>query len=358
MDRYDSTCCRTGSLLALLLGCAILAGCGGGGGGGGGPTASNVCHSTPPGQTLNGTLPGNGNRLTYAAGSLAPAKGRVTIDVAGNFSYVPETGLPSGDGRARGMDSFSYRATDENGAQTEGVVTVLINGSVRIMPLGDSITTGVSGALAQNLQVGYRRKLYDDLEAASDGYGIDFVGSRNAEGAAATPALPDRDHEGHPGWCDDNNPSCAVSGGQTVDGSITSILNGNPPDIVLLHIGTNEFSTDSSGVNSILNKISAWAQANYSVHVFLARIIPTTNGSLAVNAYNDNVQAIAGDRPGVRVFMVDQQSELRLAGDPDPNRADPALMADNLHPNQAGYERMAGRWRSQLSASGVLPACR
>jgi hypothetical protein len=340
-----SDCVYKKAALALLC-CLAATSCGGGGGGGGG--AAQLCVSTAAGQALSGKLPGNG---PYSIGNLAPAKGNVTIDAAGNFTYTPFTGLPSGDGQARGMDRFSYRA-----GSAESVVTVLIGGAVRIMPLGDSITAGVSGALSQSQQVGYRRKLFNDLQALSSGYGIDFVGSRNAEGSATT--LPDRDHEGHPGWCDDNNPNCFISGSQmpTLDDNITAILNNNPPDIVLLHIGTNQFSTDSSGVNSILNKISDWAQSNYPVNVFIARIIPAVDGTLAVTTYNNNVQAIAGSRPGLQIFMVDQQSALRLAS--DANRADPVFMVDNLHPNQSGYDRMAARWHSDLAARAVLPVCR
>jgi hypothetical protein len=60
---------------------------------------------------------------------------------------------------------------------------------VRIMPLGNSITDD-SGSSHDG---GYRRDLYDLLQNA--GIAFDFVGSRQT-GAD----LPDRDHEGHPGF--------------------------------------------------------------------------------------------------------------------------------------------------------------
>lgn len=332
------------SKIIVLAACIALTACGGGGGGGGGGDpllAQNTCMTTPVSQALSGRLPGSGS---YAAGSTLPKKGSVSIDVAGNFTYSPRGGL-------RGMDTFSYRVTS-GGQSAEGVVTVLIDGAVRIMPLGDSITAGVSGNLALNQQVGYRRKLYNDLDAISGKYAIDFVGRRNVEGSATN--IPDRDHEGNPGWCDDNNPSCTVSGGQTLDDNITTILNSNPPDLILLHIGTNHFDTNASGMNSVLDKISLWARTNYPVTVFLARIIPTVDGTLDVNTFNDNVQNVAGNRSDVRIIIVDQQGALRTG---DPNRADPGLMADNLHPNQTGYERMADRWRASITASGAVPSC-
>jgi len=32
-------------------------------------------------------------------------------------------------------------------------------------------------------------------------------------------------------------------------------------------------------------------------------------------------------------------------------------IADNLHPNQDGYNKMADRWRSDILNAGVLPTC-
>jgi lysophospholipase L1-like esterase len=32
-------------------------------------------------------------------------------------------------------------------------------------------------------------------------------------------------------------------------------------------------------------------------------------------------------------------------------------MGDNLHPNTAGYEKMALRWKTDLITSGTLPNC-
>ena len=44
----------------------------------------------------------------------------------------------------------------------------------KVMPLGDSITAGVSSGVADKDLVGYRKVLYDDLVAASNV--VDFVG--------------------------------------------------------------------------------------------------------------------------------------------------------------------------------------
>ena len=314
--------------------------------------ATNACVATPANTPVTGALSATdpeGQPLVYSL--LAPAgKGAVNLDTAGNFAYTPN------DPSLRGLDKFTYEVTD--GALTAtGTVWVAIGGAIRIDPLGDSITAGYPGdGSAAVYWVGYRRKLFNDLTAlySTTPFGINFVGSVTT-GASASPPLADLDNEGHPGWCDDNSPYCNVSSGANIADSVSGFLDLNPPDIILLHIGTNEFSTSSAGVNTILDNISIWAQAHYPVTVFVARIIPAVDGTMNVDSFNNNVAAIATDRPAETVYLVDQQSTLQLPG--QPNTADPSLMGDNLHPNQTGYDLMADTWEIQLLSTGVLPSC-
>lgn len=340
------------NITLLALGALALAGCGGGNGGGGGSSpslvANTACDYTDINQSLSGQLTGNdaqGRRLTFSIVD-NPGKGSVTLTdpLTGQFVYTPNS-------NARGTDSFSFRV--HNGQSYSQPATFRVVYIPRVMPLGDSITEGLTGTgmPAASQRISYRKKLYEELQAA--GFQFDFVGSLS-NGAGA--GLADADHEGHAGWCDDNTPACNVSGGQSVEGNITSVLNNSPPDAILLHIGTNHFDTNASGVASILDRISLWAQSNHPVSVFLARIIPARDGSLDVTTFNNNVQAVAGNRPGVSVHVVDQQSALRSGG--NANAADAALMSDNLHPNTAGYERMAARWRDDIVGSGLIPSCR
>jgi lysophospholipase L1-like esterase len=321
------------------------------------PVASNACTSTAAGVGIgNGMLtatdPEN-QALTFELLTNG-TKGSATVYADGRFTYTPYTNLPSGDGQARGMDKFTYRVTDTSGLSATGTVWVLLDGKVRIMPLGDSITAGVTSndLPATGDRIGYRYDLYTGLTALSAGkYGIDFVGSQS-DGSNYT---FDLNHEGHPGWCDDLLTSCSAYNG--ISENVISFLNANPADVILLHIGTNGFNTDNTGVNSILNNINTWAQSNYPVTVMVARIIPATDGSLNVQTFNNNVALIATDRPFVKVFMVDEQSELHMTGDPTGNYADLSLMASLLHPNAAGYTKMANRWQADLITDRVLPSC-
>ena len=60
--------------------------------------------------------------------------------------------------------------------------------SLRLMPLGDSITWGVGSSTGNS----YRSALWNEL--ASEGHALDFVGSqRNG-------TMSDPDNEGHSGW--------------------------------------------------------------------------------------------------------------------------------------------------------------
>jgi lysophospholipase L1-like esterase len=336
----------------------LLSACGGGGNGGGGggsqaPQAGKVCVSTPVNTVKNGTLPASdpdGQALSFDILD-QPNKGSLVADANGNYTYTPATGV-------RGMDHFTFRARDTSGLEAIGTLTVLIDGAMRVMPLGDSITEGTSIGSSESpplaARVSYRRKLYSDLESLSGNYRVNFVGSLS-NGSAASPPIGDPHHEGHGGYCD------GIGAGGTCDGRnvadlVIGWLNANPADIVLLHVGTNNFEPNNPGdVDQLLDNIESWAAAHYPVSVFLARTIPTINGNLDINTYNNGVDGVAQDRPNVRVIRVNQQTGAGIHT--GPNTANSAFMGDNLHPNQAGYDRMAAKWLADLSASGVLPDC-
>ncbi|MEX2162818.1 MAG: GDSL-type esterase/lipase family protein [Sulfuricaulis sp.] len=351
------------SLVLLLIGAS---GCDGGGGTSAPlfnvpPVASNSCNAImDPDPSIVVPLSandsnGNATIASYTIDTL-PTNGSLsgcvsvpclqscaTIAQCASFTYTPNasaTGL-------RGMDKFNFHVTDAGGLSSSmATAWILNNGKVRIMPLGDSITEGTGDPNG----VGYRRRLFQQLEALVGTGRVDFVGSL----ASGNPPDFDLNHEGHGGWCDDS--PCSGGFGNIKD-SVQGFLSGNPTDIVLLHIGTNDFNVSSAGVDGILTNISTWAQSNFPVTVFVARIIPAVDGTKTVNTFNDNVAAIATDRPAVKVYNVNQQDVLQLQGQLD--KADPTLMGDNLHPNQTGYNMMADKWKLDMQGATVpvLPTC-
>jgi hypothetical protein len=298
----------------------------------------------------------------------------------GTVTYMP---TPNSNGTGlRGMDKFTFHVTDSGTPPlSSGTATawVLNNGNVRIMPLGDSITAGItSGNLpAPADRIGYRYDLYNLLMASANSrYGIDFVGSQS-DGAKYS---FDLNHEGHPGWCSDNTVANPCTGFDGIAENVSTFLTNHPADVILLHIGTNNFNaTYTTGVKSILDNMNTWAQANYPITVMVARIIPANNGLLDVQAFNDSVATMVNDatfqsnHPYLKLFMVNQQTELHLATDSTGNVADPSLMANTLHPTDMnsltdvngnaispgspyGYGKMAQRWQADLIADGVLPS--
>lgn len=351
-------------VLVLMLG---LAGCGGGAGGsdtGGGnrpPVPVAACNFTPTDQTVTGQLQAsdpNNDALAFAI--VQPgALGRAESDVAGNFRYTPDAG-------ARGRDTFTFRVTDTAGNQATADVTMIV-GHTRIMPLGDSITAGVTyggGACIneskdtncppEDQRVGYRKRLYDELTAA--GYYVSMVGGISTDGGALL-APPNNRHEGHGGFQDS----------QVRDG-VRGWLDASPPDIVLLHIGTNGINEeggtsaiDTAGAtNSILERIfGQWVPANHPITVFLAKIIgsptiATNDNVISFNADLENhvVQNWRGQLDAGRLRLVDMYNAL-----PERSTSNGGDFADQLHPNDTGYRKMADVWRAQLVASGLLSRC-
>lgn len=340
--------------------------CGGGGGGNGSsgnqaPVATAACAFTPADTPLTGRLNAtdpNNDAITFSI-TQQGTLGRAETDVAGNYRYTPNSGV-------RGRDSFVFRATDSAGNQATATVSMIV-GHTRIMPLGDSITSGVtvgggcSGTSSdtncptEGQRIGYRKKLYDDLVSA--GYNVQMVGSL-ANGSDAGLASPNDRHEGRGGFTD----------GAVRDG-VLGWLNAASPDVILLHVGTNGINdangtsaVDTTGAtNSILERISSqWVPANHPVTVLLAKIVgsptasPTNNNIIAFNTdiTNSVNQNWASQVGAGRLMLVDMYAALS-------NRSTAAGgdYADALHPNQTGYDKMADVWRTSLIASGVLHRC-
>jgi len=202
------------------------------------------------------------------------------------------------------------------------VFALVAEAQIRIMPLGDSITEGVYGS---SLNIGYRRPLYLSLTAA--GCDVNFVGGM----AAGIPTDFDRDHEGHSGWRADQ-----------IRDNVYDWLNNNPADIVLLHIGTNDITggnEDVAEVNDILNEIDEYSQ---DITVVLAARIILRNDTKNPQtiAFNDAVEAMAAERitNGDDIIIVDMEDALTYPDD----------LADAVHPNDSGYNKMADVWYDAL----------
>jgi lysophospholipase L1-like esterase len=194
--------------------------------------------------------------------------------------------------------------------------------AVKVMPMGDSITWGQGSSTNS----GYRGPLWLRL-SNEGGYAPDFVGTQRVG------TIGDPDNEGHRGWQIDQ-----------LQANATTWITTYQPDVVLLHIGTNDmyrnYQVDMAPdrLSALIDQILA---ARPGIYVLVAKIIPSTNAGaqLRINAYNAKIPAIVAAR-GDHVRMVDTTN---LAS---------ADLVDQLHPNDAGYAKMSDRWYPVLT--GVL----
>ncbi|MFG2039984.1 GDSL-type esterase/lipase family protein [Dactylosporangium sp. NPDC048998] len=190
---------------------------------------------------------------------------------------------------------------------------------IRIMPLGDSITYGVGSPSSSS----YRAALWNRL-AVQAGYAIDFVGSQQSG------ALPDTDNEGHSGWRIDQIAA-------NVDGWLATYQ----PDVVLLHIGTNDMNqnyqvdTAPQRLAALVDRILADRPA---ATVLVAKIVPALDATIQarINAFNAAIPGALAGRARTKVVDLSGLSA--------------ADLNDTLHPNDAGYARMAVRWYSALES--------
>lgn|GEM_PF-2215101 len=210
--------------------------------------------------------------------------------------------------------------------------------TLKLMPLGDSITYGVNYS-SEGFTGGYRTPLWQQL-VQTDGDKIDFVGS-NSDGPSN---LGDKDNEGHPGWCMD--ASCP--GYDDMTAHIDSWLSTYKPDIILLHGGTNDLNVGgyngaqtATHLDTLLGKIFADLP---NTHVVVAKII-----SIHQEPAQDNEPAYISAIPGVvskyqsqgrNIQTVDMSNLLNWSSD----------FSDNFHPNIQGYNKMANAWYPVVKA--------
>lgn len=190
------------------------------------------------------------------------------------------------------------------------------------MPLGDSITFGDGSTHGG----GYRKELWHAF--ADAGLDVEFVGSER-DGA-----LPDPVHEGHPGW----------EIGDIAE-RVAGWLTRWRPTVVLLHIGTNDLDrgADARGASSRLAALlDTILRTLPGIALYVSSLAPVLSDAVQrrVDAYNVTVPRLVAERAraGHRIRYVDIAGLLGAAD-----------LADDLHPNDQGYAKMAGAWFRALA---------
>ena len=231
--------------------------------------------------------------------------------------------LDDGNGR---LDPNADTLVGVDRANNGWNTTVPTSGTYRIMPIGDSITA------SEPPFDSYRRPLQQLLDQSN--YDFDFVGTANGPNSDF-----DSDYEGRFGWRADE-----------VLAQLPNWLDQNTPDIVLLHLGTNDLFANQS-IDSTLNEleqiIDQFRERNPRVVVLTSLLIPTNFPSNAsIDAFNQQLPARVAqwDSTDSPVLLVDNNTPI----DPVDH------LYDGVHPNAAGEQIMAETWFDAITEARPL----
>ena len=200
---------------------------------------------------------------------------------------------------------------------------VLMQGGIRIMPLGDSITFGVRSSSGG----GYRLPLWDEFAAAH--LHVIFVGSRNSGPAS----LPDTANEGHPGWRIDQ-----------ISTHVVAWLQKYQPQIILLQIGTNDIIQNyhvATAPQRLFALLTLIVTTLPDATLIVAEVTPLGNPRLnaEIISFNRTIPPMVNTlrAQGRHVRYVDMYDAVPVSD-----------IHDRIHPNDQGYSLMASVWYRTL----------
>ncbi|MEP6654199.1 MAG: SGNH/GDSL hydrolase family protein [Myxococcales bacterium] len=300
------------------------------------------------GGSASGGTTATGGRSAGATGG--EATGGQTTDGTGGISGMPEQsgGQPGSGGAATGGNPSGGNGgsvvTGTGGAGAAGMggkggalgttggaggtvayAPCPMNGSpCKILPLGDSITLGAKSSDG----AGYRSPLFKLIVAANQK--VTFTGSL-ASGPTQVSGQPfPRMHEGHSGW--------TIS---QLSPLIPSPALNAKPNIILLHIGTNDIGSRNPAamamrLDALVEKI---AQNGPDALIVVAQITTASSDNDIRDAYNAMIPGMVQSHAakGQHVISVDV-NKIPTSG----------LSADGVHPNDQGYIYMAGVWYAAI----------
>lgn len=194
---------------------------------------------------------------------------------------------------------------------------------LRIMPLGASITYGIDSSDGN----GYRLPLAENLA----GTNLRFIGSVRSGNMA------DNYNEGHPG------------------ATIRDVANfaklslGYRPNIILIHVGTNDFDSDSpketteDAPERLGGLIDDLVFVCPDATILVAQLVHASNPlyEQRIQVFNDQVPRIVAQRAnkGHRVLVSDMRSITKK------------YLADGIHPTDVGYKMMADIWYAGIKVA-------
>ncbi len=170
-------------------------------------------------------------------------------------------------------------------------------------------------------------------------------------------------NEGHWGWRVDeilNGKS-----GEQDKRRLSQWLNTYTPDIVLMHLGTNDMFQNQEVEETIgeLREVVLQIRAdNPDVVIFMAQLIPADEGvghvqaNENINNLNARIPALAEELTTLRspVILVDQNTGFDATWNPNSVEGQ-GDTHDGLHPNFIGERKMAQRWYEAIMNEVIIP---
>ncbi len=222
---------------------------------------------------------------------------------------------------------------------------------IKIMPFGDSITASYAPFS------GYRCYLDHLLRAANISFIFSGSQVKDSYGADPPPCGDpatdfDHRHEGYSGamaWDFLNNNAWP----NTIDNILSRDIYGtgktNVPQIVLMHLGTNDLGHDhpiSQIIADLGSLIDHFRARNPNVAILLAQIIPGSGHDWCslVPALNAEIPGLAALKSTLAapVMVVDMYTDYDPLVDNDFHNG------DYVHPTYSGYAKMAARWMEAI----------
>lgn len=232
--------------------------------------------------------------------------------------------------------------------------TEWIYSQVKILPLGNSITQGKLLVVSQDTKkLTYKPDRYRGLRADGahgilasgsggyrlpleqmlydSGWDLEMVGRRTEGGGH---------HEGYPGYMT-----------HEIIPMLDEILEVNDPDLILLHIGTNDLPRPNDAeecFDNIVEMLEIIHDFNPDIKVVLAQIVPCLqNTDLGEDRYPEiiDLNNLLKNVPyrGNFVTLVDMWTPFVST-----DNWESVLMSDSWHPNDDGYYLMAEIWLHAL----------
>jgi len=210
-------------------------------------------------------------------------------------------------------------------------------GACKVLPLGDSITWGV------NYDGGYRVKVFAD--ATADNKNITYVGKLSNGPTTVSGAMFPKNNEGHSGWTIQQLDDIATGKSTDANYNGKKLVVDLAPNIVLLHAGTNDTSRMPTGMADRLGTlIDHIIEDGPNALLVVTTIVPIKQGSYGPigEMFDSSIPAVVQKRvdAGKHIILVDMFKNFPSNG----------LGSDGVHPNQQGYEWMAGVWYAAIKS--------